>query len=199
MFDLICCSSLTDICMQKGSVFDWPAQPVAGRHPALPERLPAVGRALPGHRPQLHVWLRSGAEWRWRLPGPGRSASQHAQWAAPLSHQENQQVLFPGSDQRRGPGVCRVTEVETRRLHGDLFIPLCQMWGCFSTQGTTKERSVGEVVSILGSKWVKWQQVAWPFTYHLRHRKHNKWTNREDSGWNGNLNNGHWAEEHLCL
>lgn len=181
--------------MQKGSVFDWPAQPVAGRHPALPERLPAVGWALPGHRPQLHVWLCSGAERRRWLPGPGRSASQHAQWAAPLSHQENQQVLFPGPHQRRGPRVCCVMEAKTKQCQTDLFIPLCQMWGCFSPQGTRQERSVGKVVYIIGrkqKKWVNWQQVGCPFSYHSQHIKHNNGTNMEDSGWNGNLKNEHW-------
>lgn len=199
---LSCCFPLSDICMQKGSVFDWSAQPVAGRHPALSERLPAVGRALPGHRPQLHVWLRSGAERRQRLPGPGRSASQHAERAAPLSHQENQQVLFPGSDQRRGPRVCGVMEAETKQRQADRFIPLCQMWGWFSPQGTRQERSVGKVVSILGckqQKWVNWRHVGCPFSYHFRHWKHNKWTNMEDSGWKGNLKNEHWTQEHLCL
>lgn len=137
--------------MQEASVIDWPAQPVTGRHPALPEGLPAVGGALPGHRPQLHVWLHSGAEWRWLLPGPGWSASRHAWWAAPLPHQENQQVLLSGLDQRRGPRVCGVKEAETRRPQGDLFTPPCQMRRCFSPQGMRQERSTRGVVSVLAT------------------------------------------------
>lgn len=118
---LICCFSPPDVRVQEASVFHRPAQPVSWRRPALPEGLPAVGGALPGHRPQLHLRLRPGAERRRRLSGPRRSARRHAQRAAPVSHQENQQVLLPGPDQRRGPRVRSVTEAETRRPQGDRF------------------------------------------------------------------------------
>lgn len=151
-----------------------------------------MGGALPGHRPQLHVWLRSGAE-RWqRLPGPGWSASQHAERAAPLSHQENQQVFFSGPDQRRGPRVCSVMEAETNKRLADRFIPVSDV-GMIQPSGN-KTR---EVVSILGSKLqksVNWQHVGCPFSYHFWHGN----TIKEQT-WRIKWEFKGWTLEHLCL
>lgn len=105
--------SPVDICVQEASVFHRPAQPVPRRHPPLSEGLPAVGRALPGHRAQLHLRLRPGAEWRRRLSEPRRPARQHAHRAAPVPHQKNKQVLLSGPDERRGARVCGVMEAES--------------------------------------------------------------------------------------
>lgn len=159
--------SPADICMQEASVFDRPAQPVSWRHPALPEGLPAVGWALPGHCTQLHVRLCPGAERRRRLSEPRRSARWHARRAAPISHQKNQQVLLPGPDQWRGPWVCGVMVAETRRPQGGLLrcsasdVEMCQASG-----NETRECRRGGFCS--WQQWVNWQRVGCLFTYHFR-------------------------------
>lgn len=101
--------TFTDDYEPEASVLHGPPQPIAGRHPALPEGLPAVGGALPGHRPQLHVRLRPGAERRRGTPGTVGAARRRARRAAALPHQADEQVLLPGPDQRRGARVRGVT------------------------------------------------------------------------------------------
>lgn len=113
----------------EASVLHRPPQPITGRYPALPEGLPAVGGTLPGHRPQLHVRLRSGAERRRGTPESVRSA----RWrAAALPHQEDEQVLLPGLEQRRGSWVCGVTGAD----EAGAFAPLTRS-GVETFQGWT--------------------------------------------------------------